>query len=226
MSYLLIMTYAEVESEWQKQALPPLENLLTPAEEAELALLKAENRRESRKTGRKLLRLLLLRNGQNAPADLEILTRNEQGQGVRPRVSCQNVPVPGCFSLTHSDTHVAAGWIKETKFRLGLDFVNLTNLGTNQLDWAFAEPEKKLVKESQNPVLTAGTIWAFKEATYKAANDNVEGFNPQQIVLEQTLSESWTATYRGKHLANAGTWSLHEMQDAILAEVQLASDSF
>ncbi|MAT15797.1 MAG: hypothetical protein CMJ46_11085, partial [Planctomyces sp.] len=45
------MTFAELESEWQRHGLPPVEELISPAEAAELAFIRAESRRESCRPG-------------------------------------------------------------------------------------------------------------------------------------------------------------------------------
>ncbi|WP_144995643.1 4'-phosphopantetheinyl transferase family protein [Polystyrenella longa] len=215
------MTFNQLESEWQQHGLTDLEELLSPAESAELAPLRAEHRRTTWLAGRKLLRLLLLKERNIDPAAISIQTRNASGQGIRPQISQDGNILPGCFSLSHSDHHIAAAWTENTGETVGIDLITPGNITPRQFDWAMNDSEKQLVQSQTNPQKAASEIWAFKEATYKAANQNIEGFNPQQITVQQDETGSWSAIYCDEDLRQWGEWTLQNVDDDLLAMVTL-----
>ncbi|MEZ6049045.1 MAG: 4'-phosphopantetheinyl transferase superfamily protein [Planctomycetaceae bacterium] len=219
------MTFAEVESEWDRLELPPLEELLSPPEQAELSILKAETRRSTWLAGRKLLRLMLLEERKIAPGELTIQTRNDQRQGIRPLIHYQNQLLPGCFSLTHSDSRVAVDWSEEPGISIGIDLITPASISPTQFDWALTDSEKTIIQGGGDSTQLTSAIWALKEATYKAANQQGEGFNPQQVTLNQNAAGEWYAHYRGEDLSRCGQWSVQSIQDDLLARVVLKLDS-
>lgn len=218
------MTFAELESEWQRHGLPPVEELLLPVEAAELALIRAHSRRQTWLSGRKMLRLLLLENLQLPPDEVEIRSRDGNQRGIRPEVSQKGSTISGCFSLTHTENRIAAAGTNAANNWIGIDLVTPAEIKPDQFTWALTDSERAWAKREENQShLHCVTLWALKEATYKAANREGEGFNPQQIEIRQDERARWSATYRGRDLAGVGEWSVERVGEDLLACARLRS---
>ncbi|MAT13972.1 MAG: hypothetical protein CMJ46_01730, partial [Planctomyces sp.] len=156
--------------------------------------------------------------------EVEILSRDASRRGIRPMIAHRGTSLSGCFSLTHTEQRIAAAGTNEENTWIGIDLVTPAVIKPNQFHWALTEAEKEWIARRGDEAHTlAITFWSLKEATYKAANRDGEGFNPQEIEIRHDEESHWAATYLGCDLANTGEWSVEQVGGDILTRVLLRS---
>lgn len=163
---------------------------LTPAETQELATWRAADRRQawlaSRWTAKQLILERTSATGEPIVClDVEVLSRDSSGKGVRPIVSQNGQPWPGTLSISHCGPLVCVFIHTTPNLRVGCDLQSQDRLppGFEQL-W-FTDREQQHLSGSQYI-----DAWAAKEAFYKAGNCG-EPFQPRR----------WQVLPRGKHYA-------------------------
>lgn len=185
------MTFASLREQH-----PDLQEVFTagPNERLELERLKDPGRREAWVWGRVLARRCLMTHVQELlddPERVEICTRNEQEQSIRPLIrSGERVIESVCLSITHTDRAVAVALSDECM--IGIDLVDLEGFRAGVLE-PWLTPEELQLRD-RGGVHAEAVIWGAKEAAYKALNQG-ESFAPKQVVVaagtEHELAVSW-----------------------------------
>lgn len=153
---------------------------LSPAELDELARLRDARRRSEWLAGRWLLKEVLRRNLTGAcPGEIEVLSRDSRGRGQPPRVLLAGRLLPWHVSLAHDGGRVWAAVSTEPEIRVGIDVVPAEPVGGCFSDLWFSAGELRWLNSSYNRLL-GPTLWAIKEAVYKATNRG-EPFAPARI---------------------------------------------
>jgi 4'-phosphopantetheinyl transferase len=188
--------YAPLEELWAE----PLESpggWLTTGELVELARLHDSGRRNQWLAGRRLAKRLIAELSGERPADIQILTRNQRGLGVRPRITIQGRLLAWALSISHSDCAVLAAVAPRGALRLGVDLASAMPASERFVRTWFSAAERRWLEGQRSA--GAQTLWAIKEAVYKAANDG-EGWNPRQIEVLPLSTGQLRCVYRGRQL--------------------------
>lgn len=178
---------------------------LTTTERAVLAELRAPERRQQWLAGRVLAKQLVaseLALGTDPAklpavlAQIEIVSLNADGKGVAPQATVSGQPWNGALSLAHQGDCVAAALLPDAKYGVGIDLVPDEPFGAGFADMWFTAAERAwALAESDAPSLPA-SIWALKEAVYKAINHG-ESFQPQAIEISRNTAGEWRFAVRG-----------------------------
>jgi 4'-phosphopantetheinyl transferase len=174
---------------------------LTTQERAALCELRAPERRQQWLAGRVLMKQLLasqsgLEVTPAALAQIEIVSQNAEGKGIAPQASILGKPFQGSLSLTHQGDTIAAALIPGVEWAVGIDLVPDEPFGAGFADMWFTAAERAwALAETEAPSLTA-SIWALKEAAYKAINHG-ESFQPQAIEIGRNTAGEWRFAVRG-----------------------------
>ena len=160
----------------------PIE-LLSQNEWKEYHHWKAENRKKQWLAGRHLCKLLIQEKAADHPLPLnqiEILSRNDAGQSVRPEVTINGIKKPWSLSISHTHKDVWAVLSLKMGTRIGIDLVP-TVLSECQylLQWFSKRGKERLQFQADEEIVLH---WAHKEAIYKAVN-NGESFSPLKIEI-------------------------------------------
>jgi phosphopantetheinyl transferase len=153
---------------------------LTAAEKETYAELKAERRREEWLIGRRLAKELIFEATTGMPlnaSDVEISSRNGLGLRTRPRVTIGGRAQFWSLSIAHSDDLVLVALSTYTGVSLGVDVVPVQSWTKASLEIWFTAAERQWMKTG---AARPSTLWAVKEAVYKAVNCG-EPFVPQRI---------------------------------------------
>ena len=133
-------------------------------------------------------------------ANLQILTRDERGRGVRPGIFLDGRDLPWTLSISHSESAVLIGLAPKSEFSIGVDLVKPGRRGDAFQQMWYTAGERRWVAEdlgSEDPGNRAMTIWALKEAIYKAINSG-ESWDPRQIEILPRASRHFGCRYRGQ----------------------------
>lgn len=178
---------------------------LTTAERAVLAELRAPERRQQWLAGRVLAKQILashlaMETTPAALAQIEIVSLNAAGQGVAPQATVCGQPWGGALSIAHhggqADGIVAAAILPDAAWGIGVDLVPDEPFGAGFADMWFTAAERAwALAESESASLPA-SIWALKEAVYKAVNHG-ESFQPQAIEISRNTAGEWRFAVRG-----------------------------
>lgn len=182
----------------------PLEDWLTAAEREELARLRDDRRREQWLAGRWAAKRLVQRTlGGRYIHDVEVFSRDAEGQRVRPRARVDGRPSDRRLSIAHSSRAALAAIATDDRLTVGVDLVE-----QGELPAAFAAA---WYDESERAWIAAGRfraveVWAIKEAAYKALQEG-EAFAPRQVVVQPFAARRYRAAYRGEPLeTQAALW--------------------
>ncbi len=164
-----------------------LEHWLSPSEHAMFDRLRHPNRRAGWLAGRVLAKQVLLRRlgpcGQDvcraAPARIAITTIGPSGSQVAPEIRLDGQPVPWSLSISHTDRGVLVVLAATKDDRIGVDLVAPSNYGAGFCELWFTDGERRWIGPGRPPLRVA-TLWAIKEATYKACHRG-EPFDPRRI---------------------------------------------
>jgi len=119
--------------------------------------------------------------GAAAPRRIEILSRDGLGRAVRPRVLVEGRVQPWALSLAHSDRFVLVIFCEEPGAAVGVDVAPIRPPGAGFLGFWFTPRERAWIRARANQgPRRAATLWAVKEAFYKAVNAG-ERFAPGRI---------------------------------------------
>jgi len=160
---------------------------LSPAEQDEFSRLRDKRRRSEWLAGRWLLKGMLWRslteNGDRRSeidlCDLEVFSRDPRGRGQPPRALFAGRMLPWHISLAHHSGIVWAAVSVAPDVRVGIDVVQAEPMDLRASDLWFTRGELQWLERS-NDRLLGTTLWAVKEALYKATNRG-EPFVPVQI---------------------------------------------
>jgi len=186
-----------------------------------LATLRAPQRRAAWLGGRYLAKTLILEavteeNNTHAAraaqslscADICIVSRDSQQRAIRPLVFVKGKLKPWTLSITHSACSVSAALVLEPDVRLGIDLTETEGVCRRLAKAWFTDVEWTWLHEAlagaTGNVRTASmaehvaSIWAVKEAAYKALNEG-ESFAPRRIEVLPVCAGRWRATWYLKH---------------------------
>ena len=162
---------------------------LSDGEREVYAALRDARRREAWLFGRLLGKDLILRRvgaspgarGAGDPGCVEILSRDGLGRAIRPRVLVGGRIQPWALSLAHSDRFVLAVLSREPGAAVGVDVTPVRPPGAGFLYLWFTPWERAWIRaQGGRGPRCAATLWAVKEAFYKAVNAG-ERFAPNRI---------------------------------------------
>jgi len=192
---------------WQAPPLTASEEMarrwLSPAEAETLAELSDAFRRRAWLAGRMLIKRLLLEEmlpgmdgyEEMRPAEIEIVSRDGLGRGVRPRVFVGGRQQPWRLSLAHCEDSVFAAASKDNNVSVGVDLVP-REIGGRGFAECWLTPQEHRAWGSFGEDQGLAKIWAVKEAAYKAGGQG-ESFQPtsyEVLPAENGLTCSWNGS--------------------------------
>ncbi len=210
---------------------------LAESERAEAARIAHSARREQWLAGRWLAKRLVLREVPKAQlVDVQILARDERGRGVRPQIVLAGRPLERTLSISHSDLGVLVALATRQDWSVGIDLADLRS--GDAADRAARDSESSAAAHpsvagfrrlwftpSEQAWLTAdperrtATLWALKEAVYKACNRG-ESWEPRQVEIEPLAGWRFAARYRGLPLVGL-TLAASDLDGHVAAVAQL-----
>ena len=179
---------------------------LGPREHRQYGQLRDRRRREGWLLARVLAKRLLLEHFDDV-ADaraIEIIFRDARNKATRPLATIDGRTLPCSLSISHTATALLAAICMAPGTSIGVDLVQIERLRPAFVRTWFHGDEQALIatEASGEPdSLAVCTLWAVKEAAYKAANRG-DGFAPRQICIRRLPSGGYTCTYRGADLSN------------------------
>jgi len=204
---------------------------LGPREQAEYARYTHPARRRVWRLGRIMCRELLREaagDTLDAVASIEILSRDDHDDHVRPTVFLRGEQEPQLathlnslpLSIAHFNDAVCVALSTDPQLGVGVDLVEATELGDGFQQTWFSPDERQLVAEGDSS--TAVTLWAVKEAVYKAVN-NGEQFRPKEIEVQRDATGRYRCSVRGHQWGERCTIDVHHRgaQIIVLATAQL-----
>ena len=186
------------------------ESWLTTSEVAESCRWKDHRRRQQWWEGRRLAKELILDvrpDRISDPAEIEILTQNQLGASVRPRVLVRGRPLPCSLSLSHTDSAVLVAFSDTPGVSVGVDLCAPESYPASFLDTWFTPSERALVDGEGSEL--AARLWAIKESVYKACNSG-ESFAPRRIQVEMDAGK-YSCTYHHRVLDDELELDCHEI---------------
>jgi len=135
--------------------------------------------------------------------DLQILTRDERGRGVRPSVVVDESEFPWALSISHTESGVLVGLAPKTEFSIGVDLVKLGSRNAAFQQMWYTAGERRWVADdpghTDSGCWRANVIWSLKEAIYKAFNTG-ESWDPQRIEILPGAPSQFGCLYHGRML--------------------------
>lgn len=202
---------------------------LTATEQSELDRLHDPARRAQWLAGRWTAKQLLERElgersgaggvprGSFALHDIQITTRDSRGRGIRPRVAVHGRELPWSLSISHSERGVLVALATANDCSLGVDLATKQVRAPGFLRLWFSAAERRWL--AADPARRTATLWAMKEATYKAGQAG-EGWCPRAIEVRALAHHRFACLYDGRLLAPLWTDVL-EIDDQVAALVCL-----
>jgi phosphopantetheinyl transferase len=208
-----IMTrYASLDR-WPLESQASLDWLGTD-ELCEYDRLRDASRRRQWLAGRWLAKQLMLHAaGVDDLAEWQILTRNAQGQGVRPQVFRRGHELEWTLSISHSDRGVLVALAPDPGMSVGVDLATSVPASAAFRRLWFTPSEQRWLAD--DPLRRTRVLWTIKEATYKAAHDG-EAWNPREIEVLSRGIDCFDCVYRGQRLRRL-TLKLHEIDQQLAA---------
>ncbi len=139
-----------------------------------------------------------------APEGITIESRNDQGQGICPRVWYGERELHLSLSVSHAEDAVFVGLASAQQSRVGVDVVSIGAVKESVQKMWFLPKERRIARDDT----IASQIWAAKEAVYKALNEG-EPFYPRRIIIEDRDATSCSCRYQsptGLRRLVARTW--------------------
>jgi phosphopantetheinyl transferase len=160
---------------------------LHDAERAECETRRDPKRRECWLLGRVLAKQVLkgriARDGSNElhPQQIVIVSRDGLGRRTGPRVFIDGRLHGWCLSIAYSDLSIAVALTDGRRLRVGVDLVRRQPLGRGFAELWFSTRERDWTAATDGSAADrAATVWAIKEAFYKASNTG-DRFAPGRI---------------------------------------------
>jgi len=201
-----------------------LDSWLHPEELKEYARYRDPRRQDQWRAGRWLAKSLIQRCGDHSLSDLRLLyvrSRNAAGKGVRPEVLLRGVSKPWSLSIAHTEVATLVALTFSDEVSLGVDLTERRPLSDSLSQAWFTESEQAWLRGT-DPLETA-TVWAIKEAIYKAIQRG-EGFAPRQIEIHRLEDLRYIGAYHGEtleHVCRLHTWE----EDAHVAALAIGCES-
>jgi 4'-phosphopantetheinyl transferase EntD len=181
-----------------------LQNWLSAGEREVLERLRDPIRRRAWICGRLLLKQVVLEevfgskrhDGFVEPQDIEIYSLDALGRPTRPRSTVRGRLQPWNLSIAHTEQTALVALSLTSELSIGVDVTTLgqTDDGFRGL-WLTGE-ERRWSRRETDPFLVP-TLWAIKEAMYKAANRG-ESFAPARIEVSPNLQGGYTCLWKGR----------------------------
>ncbi len=187
-------------------------------ERAELERLTAESRQQNWKWGRILSRLLLRDHGvvrESSSEQLEILSINAFGQNDRPAVYIDGVLQAVSLSISHSDRGLLVALSAAT--RVGVDLVDLEQEPFGSL-WVWMTNSERAWM-NRNDLRQQATVWAVKEAVYKALNEG-ESFSPLSVAVVREVHGRYSCFYKDRDMRSICQIHIRELDSHLAAVVE------
>ena len=187
-------------------------------ERAELERLSAESRQQNWKWGRILSRQLLRDQGvvrESSGNQLEILSINAFGQNDRPAVYIDGVLQAVSLSISHSDRGILVALSAAT--RVGVDLVDLEQERFGSLWVWMTNSERAWMNRSD--LRQQATVWAVKEAVYKALNEG-ESFSPLSVAVVQGVHGRYSCFYKDRDMRSICQIHISELDSHLVAVVE------
>ncbi len=178
---------------------------LGPGELRTLACLRDLRRRAGWIAGRLLAKRLIVKHALGGSADapgselgrVEIQSGDVRGRRFRPEIAIDGRRLSWSLSISHTERGVLVGLAVGGLASVGVDLVEPAVYGDGFADVWFTPREKRWVGTATDPYATA-TVWAIKEAVYKAVNRG-ESFAPRRIeVLPDASPGGFRASIVGR----------------------------
>lgn len=158
---------------------------LTDGERETLAGLQAQRRREEWLLGRWLAKKLILDQARVTPitpaplgeCDVEIFSLDGLGRRTRPRIMIGGLAQSWSLSIAHSEDLVLVALSTHPRVSVGVDVVAVQSWTNSSLEMWFTTAERRWIETG---AARPSTLWAIKEASYKAVNQG-EPFVPRKI---------------------------------------------
>jgi phosphopantetheinyl transferase len=183
-------------------------------EHREYDRLRDANRRRQWLAGRWLGKQLMLHAaGAGDPADWQILSRNQRGQGVRPQIFRGGRELDWTLSISHSGRGVLVALAPDSAMSVGVDLATSVPTSAAFRRLWFTPSEQRWLAD--DPRRRTRDLWAIKEATYKAAHAG-EAWNPREIEVVPRGIDRFDCLYRGQRLRRLAL-NLHEIDDQLAA---------
>jgi phosphopantetheinyl transferase (holo-ACP synthase) len=163
---------------------------LTPNEQTELARLTDSGRRGQWLAGRWTAKQLVVKSGLGTRiGDIEIRTRDVLARGCRPQVRIGGRRLDASLSIAHTARGAIVALARGNDTSVGVDLVDLADpalvklAGTSDRGFSrlwFTPLERSWL--SVDPPRRAATLWAIKEAVYKACHCG-EAWSPSDVAI-------------------------------------------
>jgi phosphopantetheinyl transferase (holo-ACP synthase) len=156
-------------------------------------------RREGWLYGRLLAKqLLATQAGELDPSRIDVVSQDGLGRSVRPWVLEAGRTRVGVLSIAHSTRSVLTALATEPGVTVGVDLTAIGSVDERIVELWFRESERAWVASAglTERARRAATIWALKEAVYKATNAG-EQFRPAGIAIHGRPKEGLVAEIMG-----------------------------
>ena len=168
---------------------------LSPRESEECLRMRSLSRRLAYQSSRQLGKQLLCQLSGQCPSDVEILSRDIKGCGTRPRVLFRGQPTHWQVSISHKENVAMILATQRQDIRIGCDLEYRQTLGEDFRALWFTSLEQQWLKSDSS--LQSATLWAAKEAAYKALNEG-EAFSPKRFEVEPIGDHKFSCHYAKK----------------------------
>lgn len=206
---------------------------LSPGEREVLEQLTDPRRREAWMCGRLLGKQLLVNevvraqqlDGGVGPEQIEIHSLDVLGRPTRPRVTVQGRLQPWHLSIAHTQQSVLVAVSCNPRLSVGVDIAAAGQFGNGFRELWLTPAERRWCENAQDHGLVS-TLWAIKEALYKAANRG-ERFAPASIEVSPDLEGgyTWSANGRGSRSSVTVRVAALDGEIAAIAAVRTAECS-
>jgi phosphopantetheinyl transferase len=198
---------------------------LSPGEREVLERLAHPHRRESWMGGRLLGKQLLLnevlrapeRDDGVGPEQIEIHSLDVLGRPTRPRVTVRGRLQPWHLSIAHTHRSVLVAVSCSSRLSVGVDVTGVSSSSSGFRELWLTAAERRWCENTQDPRLVS-TLWAIKEALYKAANRG-ERFAPASIEVSPGLKGGYGWYPNGRGSRSAATVQVNSLDGEIAAIV-------
>ncbi|MCA9069530.1 MAG: 4'-phosphopantetheinyl transferase superfamily protein [Planctomycetaceae bacterium] len=154
--------------------------------------------------------------------DIEILSRNAQGQAIRPIVRVNQKVQPWCVSISHSRRGVLVGVSLDPAINVGVDLAEKEDLNSQSLVFWFSARERERLREGNGR--HSAVCWAVKEAIYKAINTG-ESFVPRKFEVFPCATGGYECHHEGKTLNERSHITVWDVDDHVAVTAMVSSTS-
>jgi phosphopantetheinyl transferase (holo-ACP synthase) len=154
------------------------------------------------------------------PAEIDIQSRDGLGRATHPRVTLRGRLQPWAVSIAHSDQSVLVAVSRIPGMSVGVDVAPVQTWSDGFLEMWLTLGERQWLR-SVGDLRLASTLWAIKEAVYKAVNIG-EPFTPGRIEVCPRAGGGYTYRWDGAKPGAAHTIDVIGSDQEIAAIVIVA----